>query len=214
MFDCGEIRVAPNLINTLNPTTRLPLLEDESLALSFEGTIGMFRTWVPSRFGGTLEIGCDQPGAKIAVAYKKSPAVDDAGNPVAKSSRVVCTVAPGQFGWWEIAVDKVAGTYRMWALFKEVGIARDGSSDDDDPLIPWNFCIFPTPKACKLFRLGAARICSRVKKYETAFSKAGVLDWEKAHHNDPTGTELGWVTATTPRPLRSFSRRPTRRARP
>ena len=79
MFDCGEIRVASNLINTLNPTTRLPLLEDESLALPFEGNIGMFRTWVPSRFGGTLEIGCDQPEAKIAVAYKKSPAVDRRG---------------------------------------------------------------------------------------------------------------------------------------
>ena len=71
MFDCGEIRVAPNLINTLNPTTRLPLLEDESLALSFEGTIGMFRTWVPSRFGGTLEIGCDQPGAKLKQAHPR-----------------------------------------------------------------------------------------------------------------------------------------------
>ena len=49
MFDCcGEIRVAPNPINNLNPTTRLPLLEDDSLALSFEGTSGMFRTSVPS----------------------------------------------------------------------------------------------------------------------------------------------------------------------
>jgi hypothetical protein len=193
MFDCGEIRVAPNLINTLNPTTRLPLVEDESLALSFEGTIGMFRTWVPSRFGGILEIGCDQPGAKIAVAYKKSPAVDDAGNPVAKSSRVVCTVAPGQFGWWEIAVDKVSGTYRMWALFKEVGIARDGSSDDDDPLIPWNFWYFPYAQSMQTLSAWGSADLQPCQKYETAFSKAGVLDWEKAHHNDPTGTELDWV---------------------
>jgi hypothetical protein len=48
MFDCGEIRVAPKLINTLNPTTCLPLLEGESVALSFEGTSVMFRTCLHS----------------------------------------------------------------------------------------------------------------------------------------------------------------------
>src|SRR5579871_3228013 len=103
MFDADEIDVAPNLLNTLNPTVRLPLLEDMTKALPFEGTFGVFRTWIPSRFGGVLEVGCDQAGAQIVVTYQKNPTVDAAGNPVPKAAKVTCTVSPGQFGWFEIA---------------------------------------------------------------------------------------------------------------
>jgi hypothetical protein len=30
------------------------------------------------------------------------------------------------------------------------------------------------------------------QKYEAAFGKTGVFDWEKAHHNDPSGTAEAW----------------------
>lgn len=51
MLDAAEIDVAPNLVNTLNPAVRLPLVQDQASQLPFEGTFGIFRTWVPSRFG-------------------------------------------------------------------------------------------------------------------------------------------------------------------
>src|SRR5579884_3944640 len=188
MFDV-EVRVAPNLVNTLNPAVRLPLLENQGSALSFQGTFGVFRTWVPSRFGGVLEVGCDQPGAQVVVTFQNNPVVDGGGNPVPKGPTVKCTIPAGQFGWFDIAVGKVSGTYRMWAMFSEIGLARDGA----DPLIPWNFWYFPYAKSQAQFTAWGSSGLKPCTKYEQAFGKTNVLQWEKANHNDPTGTELGWV---------------------
>ena len=189
MFDADEVDVAPNLINTLNPAVRLPLLESRAVGLTFEGTFGVFRTWVPSRFGGELEVGCDKPGAEVVVTFQDNPVVDAAGAPVPKGSTVKCTVPAGQFGWHDIAVGKVSGSYRMWATFSEIGIAREGA----DPLIPWNFWYFPYARSQAEFTAWGSSGLHPCTKYETAFGRSGVLQWELDHHNDPSGTQLGWV---------------------
>ncbi len=188
MLDSAKF-VAPNLINTLNPGVRLPLVQDQSSALQFQGTFGIFRTWVPSRFGGVLEVGCNQSGAQVAVEFQGNPVVDAAGNPVPKGATVKCTIPSGQFGWFDIAVSGVSGTYSMWALFSEIGVARDGA----DPLIPWNFWYFPYARSRAEFTAWGSSTLQPCTKYETAFGKSNVLQWEKANHNDPNGTQLGWV---------------------
>lgn len=193
MLDAAEIDVAPNLLNTLNPAVRLPLVKDQSSALQFQGNFGVFRTYVPSRFGGVLEVGCNSTGAQVVVAYQGNPVVDAAGKAVPKGATVKATIPSGQFGWFDIAVSGVSGTYSMWALFSEIGIARDGSSDSADPLIPWNFWYFPFAKSRADFTAWGSSKLQPCTKYETAFGKSNVLQWEKDNHNDPDGTQLGWV---------------------
>ena len=166
MLDSAKF-VAPNLINTLNPGVRLPLVQDQSSALQFQGTFGIFRTWVPSRFGGVLEVGCNQSGAQVAVEFQGNPVVDAAGNPVPKGSTVKCTIPSGHFGWFDIAVSGVSGTYSMWALFSEIGVARDGA----DPLIPWNFWYFPYARSRAEFTAWGSSTLQPCTKYETAFGK-------------------------------------------
>ena len=187
------IYVASNLTNSIGLFRRLPLLENESSALAVTG-LGFFITYVPSKYGGILEVGCSDAKAKVLVRYKDpngSPLKDLDNKEISAAQRFVYPVRPGEHGWYFIFVGNVSGTYRVWATFKEVGLAREGNSDNDDPLIPWNFWYFPNAASMKEKTAWGSSTLQPCQKYE-AFGKANVLTWEKQHHNDPSGTAGGW----------------------
>lgn len=191
---------------------RLPLMEDPSKALTFSivtisialpgserkthALSGWFEIYVPSRYGGVLEVGCSEPAADVSLIRRgaTTPLKDLAGNPLQPADRVAYPVRPGEFGWFDVSVGKLpqSGTYRMWATFREIGLAREDNTDDAEPLIPWNFWYFPYGGARREQTAWGSATLQPLQKYEQAFGKAGVLAWEKANHNDPAGTRQGW----------------------
>jgi len=189
----SALRVAPNLLNSVGPWRRLPLVETEDDALPFEG-LGLFRTYVPSNLGGLLEIACDQPESQVTVSYPKPGDVlkDLADKPIAPAQRFVYPVRLGEHGWFYSAVGKVKGSYNVWARFWEIGLAREAEDDNAEPLIPWNFWYWPNAASRKEVTAWGSSVLQPCQKYEAAFGRSGVLDWEEAHHNDPDGTKEAW----------------------
>jgi hypothetical protein len=188
------IFLAPNLTNSIGLFRRLPLLESESNALAFTG-LGFFITYVPSKYGGILEAGCSDANAKVIVRYKDpngSPLKDLNDKEISPAKRFVYPVRPGEYGWYFIFIGNVSGTYKVWATFKEVGLAREGNSDNDDPLIPWNFWFFPNDSSQIEKTAWGSSTLKPCQKYESAFTKSGVFTWEKQNHNDPHGIAENW----------------------
>lgn len=187
--------LAPNLTNSLAPWRRLPLVESPEHALPFEG-LGQFVVYVPARNGGILEVGCDQPDAKVVVRHPRpdSPSLEDlAGVAIPKANKFVYPVRPDQFQWFYVFVGNVTGVYNVWATFTEVGVARvQEANDDSDPLIPWNFWYFPNAASRRDVSAWGSDKIQPCQKYERAFGRSGVLAWEKLNHNDPSGTTEAW----------------------
>src|SRR6266404_3193241 len=96
-----DIRVAPNLLNSVGPWRRLPLVQDETDGLSFEG-LGLFRTYVPSNLGGVLIVDCDQPDSKVTVSHPKpgDQLKDLAGKPIPPADQFYYEVRLGEHGWF------------------------------------------------------------------------------------------------------------------
>jgi len=185
--------VAPNSPNNLSFVRRLPLVEPGAPGISCEGP-GLFTVWVPSKLGGVLEVAASVP-AEVVVRHPKptSPALKDlAGAEIPRGHRFVYPVRPGEFGWFHVLVGKTTGPYSMNASFTEVGLAREANSDDAEPLVPWNFWYFPNAASRKEKTAWGSSTLQPCQKYERAFGKAGVLQWEKDNHNDPSGTAESW----------------------
>jgi hypothetical protein len=188
-----NVHVAPNLLNSIGPWRRLPLLEDEKDPLAFEG-LGMFRTYIPSNLGGVLEVGCNQDKAKIIINHPKpgDNLKNFVGQPIPPAKRVFYPVKIGQHGWFYIAIGNVSGVYQVWARFYEVAVARESEDETADPLVPWNFWYWPNAASRKELTAWGSDVLQPCQKYEAAFGRQGVFDWEKTNHNDPNGTAEGW----------------------
>jgi hypothetical protein len=184
------VLLAPNLLNSLSFIRRLPLVEDSTKTVSFSG-FGIYMIWVPSRFGGVLEVGCKQATAKIDLTHNGAAVKDPAGNTPPQASKVTCQVSPGEFGWY-FATVSIIGTLDMWATFVETGLSREQNDENANPLIPWNFWYFPNANSMKELTAWGSSHLKPCQKYESAFGKSDVLAWEKANHNDPSGTTQGW----------------------
>jgi hypothetical protein len=188
------LEVAPNLLNSIGLFRRLPLVDNEADGLGFTG-LGLFIVYVPSSNGGILEVGCNKTGAKVIVRAADAVGTalqDRAGKEIPAGRQFVYHIPPGDFGWYIAAAGSTGTSYVMWATFTEVGLAREADNDDSDPLVPWNFWYFPNADSKKPFTAWGSPTLKPCQKYEAAFGKSGVFDWEKLHHNDPTATAEAW----------------------
>lgn len=191
--------VAPNLTNTLGFWKRLPLVENSSSGMPHAGRVGMFRVYIPSNFGGILEIGTDDPKRKISIHYPKPDSdrvKDRADKEHTLDAMVKYHVPKGQHGWHYVYIGGPHATaYRVHAMFREVGLAGIEKGKDADPLVPWNFWYFPySDKANEKFTAWSTKShLEPCQRYEKAFGKAGVFQWEIDQHHTPFIGDASWV---------------------
>lgn len=93
-----------------------------------------------------------------------------------------------------VLVGNVSGAYKMWALFWEIGVAREANNDTSEPLIPWNFWYFPYggPGVNPDFTAWGSSKLQPCQRYEKAFGGTDVFSWEKDNHDNKDGTAQGW----------------------
>jgi hypothetical protein len=154
----------------------------------FKKLLGAHEIFLPSNFGGRLTVGLREPrnGSELRVVDSK----DKVHKPDQRGVvRIDLDAGKRGTGLFRVAVFSPKGSYRPFALFDEVGIARD---QNDFPLVPWNFWYWPFARSEKALSAWGGTLLQPIQKYEKAFGVKGVLDWERTHHNDPTGTREDW----------------------
>ena len=164
-------------------------MENPSKSVSFSGNQNVFKIWVPARFGGLLQVGCKQSGSKIKLTHSGADVKDITGKTPTIDSFVNAEIPPGQFGWFTAAVSANSNVLDMWARFFETGLSREQANENADPLIPWNFWYFPFTDTYPEKTAWGSSTLQPCQKYERAFGKAGVLDWEMAHHRNPNARD-------------------------
>jgi hypothetical protein len=180
-----------NIPNPFNLLHALPLMENAGKAQAFTNVLGVHALAIPSDLGGRLTVGF---GKKHEAHDHAMVVVDPDGklHTPDVSGRVRIDFAPGKrgSGLCLANVHAPSGQYSIFALFEEVGFARE---KDGSHLIPWNFWYWPHAEAKKKDTAWGSTTFVPIPHYEQAFKVKGAKAWEKANHNDPTKTEAGWV---------------------
>lgn len=183
--------IGPNFLNTSDVSFRLPLMKQKEDAVHFTFGYGFHSVFVPSNLGGRLRIGFGGPEFE---SKKKEIGVVDPHAVLHRrdeSGEVRIDIEPRmrKSGLFSIAVSDEDKDYHLYALFEESGTARQA---DGSPLIPWNFWYFPFGDSTKEKSAWAGTVLQPLQKYERAFGKTGVLDWEIEHHADPRKVRDEW----------------------
>jgi hypothetical protein len=183
--------VGPNIMNTIDVASRLPLMRAAKDAKRFTQKLGFHAVFVPSNLGGRLRVGFRGWDSEAA---KKSLGVVDPHGIVHKRDasgevRIDIKVRERGSGLFHIAVLDESMDYTIYALFDETGTARQA---DGTPLIPWNFWYFPFADARKDKSAWGGTTLQPLQKYERAFGETGVLAWEQEHHADPRKSRPIW----------------------
>ena len=159
-------------------------MEHPSNSVSFTGSQNVFKIWVPSRFGGLLQVGCKQVGSKIKLTHSGADVKDITGKTPTIDSLVNAEIPSGQFGWFTAAVSANSGVLDMWARFFENGLSREELTRMQIHSSPGISGYFPFSDGAREKTAWGSKTLQPCQKYERAFDETGVLDWEQAHHRD------------------------------
>lgn len=186
--------LAPNILNTIELTHTLPLVDDERRATRFELSVGVFRIVVPSNHGGTLRVGFHdpEPYAELSLVV-----IDPHGarhfRHSLEATELAIRIKKGEAGSsvFYAVVQSPKRDFWIYAKYQESGWARDALGK---PLIPWNFWFFPFQRES---RHGASAFKTEqwdpLGKYEKAFGAHGVMVWELDHHSDYDQPREEWA---------------------
>jgi hypothetical protein len=184
--------LAANLSNKLDVLHALPLMESAKKAQAFDNTLGVHAIFVPSDLGGRLTVGF---GSKHEAPDHVLGVLDPHGTvhkpDVSGHVRIDLLRGKRGHGVFFASVHAKSGKYSIFALFEEIGFARE---KDGSHLIPWNFWYWPFADSKKPDTAWGSTYMFPLSHYEKAFKVTGgrVRKWEKEHHNDPTGTRESW----------------------
>lgn len=184
--------LAANLSNKLDVLHVLPLMESAKKAQTFDNALGVHAIFVPSDLGGRLTVGF---GSKHKATDHALGVLDPHGvvHRPDVSGHVRIDLARGKrgHGVFFASVHAKSGKYSIFALFEELGFARE---KDGSHLIPWNFWYWPFAEVKKPDTAWGSTYMFPLSRYERAFNVSGkkVRKWEKEHHNDPTKTRAPW----------------------
>jgi hypothetical protein len=180
--------VAPNIVNTIDVAFRLPLMEKKADAREFATGFGLHHIYVPSNLGGRLTVGLRSPHSDDRLGVVSPDGTTHTRGPSGEI-RIDIEARHRGHGVFSAGVLAPSGSYRIFATFEESGAAKDASGNHT---IPWNFWYFPYARSEQELSAWGSSVFQPLQKYEKAFSAKGVLEWERAHHNDPTGTRKSW----------------------
>ncbi len=182
--------VAPNVLNTIRAARTLLLMENEDDAKVFETSLDWFEIYVPSDHGGRLRVGFGRRfhDDAHALVLEGSNGVTARTDSTTQEAHVDFEPGARGDGVCKVYVSAPLGKFSIYALFDEVGFARD---TDGSPLIPWNFWYFPYSNKQKDTAWGSD-VMSPLRRYMEAFDVTNALAWELEHHGDPDGTRQSW----------------------
>ena len=180
--DPGASHVARNSTNVLAPpVVRLPI--GRHAAAIRPRT--RFRIWVPTNTGGVLSV---EHLGKGKVDLRRA---DDSVVKTA-NKKITYTVPSGEQGIFYAVAQGAVGDY-VKCEFTQTSWSREGASDTDAALIPWNFYYWPTAKKIKgklnRWPQMAQDVLSRYAAATGRPSK-NAASWEDSNHSQPEGE--GW----------------------
>lgn len=182
--------------NTLSAVSILRLTKPGTPGRMVENSWGAFRVFVPSNAGGFLRVKIevpldfDQPGAKLRIISADQKHHDVFLKPDQQEGSKTVEVNAGQRDRnYTIIVNAERSWFRVSAEYYEHGVARN---EDGSAAIPWNFWYFPYSIEDSERTAYASSALRPFQKYEKAFGRERVLEWERTFHADLAAKYEAW----------------------
>jgi hypothetical protein len=166
--------------NTLKtPNVRLPIGHDAEDTSTGAATV--FHVWVPTKAGGVLELKLTGTG-EMELFTDTGEVTDSVAT--SKTGSLKYTVPRGSYGKHSLVV-KGPSPRKVACTFTQTALARDGTSDSDPLLLPWNFFLWPTVKAPDgIVNPYIQQMEAALTKYAKAYGHdaAAAVTWENKNH--------------------------------